>query len=228
MNFIGLLAALGTGDADRAAQAVLSFGGKPTKNDDFVEDLKEFFSASCKGYGNNVDVGEVLRGILKLVRKHKIRVNANYATLVVNALCIESMAKKVVPTYNVLDAGRPLLSSYQKILCYKPESKLRQVTYKAWLPIAYFVKIQRDKQFFRKLRKSQEEDKAGGNNISTKRRALLRRARKIAGISLATLSMTFACLRFAPGGDSTMPAQISVGRRKIAEKSNKKALKKYT
>ena len=99
-----------------------------------------------------MDVGEVLRGILGLVQKHKIRIGANYATLVVNVLCIESMAKKLVPTYNVLDAAKPLLSAYRRLCVYHPESRFRKTLFKAWMPVAKAMKGRNDRRFFRNLK----------------------------------------------------------------------------
>jgi len=36
-------------------------------------------------------------------------------TLVVNALCLEGMARSLVPQYNVIDAAQPLLVAYDKL-----------------------------------------------------------------------------------------------------------------
>jgi hypothetical protein len=81
----------------------------------FTVDMVTLFEEKCRGYGTNVDVGGVLRGLLGVIRKHRVRIDANYATLVINALCVESMAKRVCPTYNLLDASKPLLRSYRNI-----------------------------------------------------------------------------------------------------------------
>ncbi|GMH71689.1 hypothetical protein TL16_g05720 [Triparma laevis f. inornata] len=62
LNFIGLLSALGAGDGRKAAEAVLGFGGPrvPSEDDEkFTEETIKLFSRICKGYGNDVDVGEV-------------------------------------------------------------------------------------------------------------------------------------------------------------------------
>ena len=74
----------------------------------------DLFDERCRGYGTNVDVGDVLRGVLGLIRIHHVRIDANYATLVVNVLCVESLARRVCPSYNVLDASKPLLQTYRK------------------------------------------------------------------------------------------------------------------
>jgi len=129
LNFIGLMSSLGAGDGRSAANAVLKFSDDEDvlteeEKELFVQDMISYFDESCRGYGTDVDVGEVLRGILGLIKKHHVRVDANYATLVVNALCIEGLAKRVCPSYNVLDAAKPLLSSYRSLPFYKSKSSL--------------------------------------------------------------------------------------------------------
>lgn len=41
----------------------------------------------------DVDVGTILRGILTCVRRHSVRVDVEYATLILNILCLDSMGK---------------------------------------------------------------------------------------------------------------------------------------
>jgi len=123
-TFVGLLTTLGEGDGEAAAEFALQFSlenelGEEEKKR-FKEDMCSLFAQCCKGYGTDVDVGEVLRGVLGVIRDHHVRIDANYATLVINALCIESLARRVCPTYNVLDASRPLLQKYRKI-CYEED-----------------------------------------------------------------------------------------------------------
>ena len=119
-NFIGLMSSLGAGDGRTAAESVLKFSnevGYLTKEEEaaFTQEMISFFEERCRGYGTNTDVGEVLRGVLGIIKNHRVRIDANYATLVVNALCIEGLAKRVCPAYNVLDAAKPLLSSYRAL-----------------------------------------------------------------------------------------------------------------
>ena len=122
-NFIGLISALGEGDGRAAAEAILRFNNNQNgdeyegdltllEQESFKQDVIDLFDERCRGYGTNVDFGDVLRGILGIVKIHQVQLGANYATLVVNALCIESLAKRVCPSYNVLDASKPLLKAY--------------------------------------------------------------------------------------------------------------------
>jgi aarF domain-containing kinase len=127
INFIGLLSSMGAGDGRSAADSVLKFSEErdyltKEQQEAFIQDMISYFDESCRGYCTDVDVGEVLRGVLGLIKTHHIRVDANYATLVVNALCIEGLAKRVCPSYNVLDAAKPLLSSYRTLSFYKSKS----------------------------------------------------------------------------------------------------------
>ena len=195
--FIGLLSCLGSGNGREAAHFALLFshenhhGISPADQQAFTDDMQLLFQHTCRGYGTNVDVGEVLRGVLGtcvcvtiagdscvwsvlrrplfgslrllsrfslslspgLIRKYQIRIDANYATLVVNVLCIESLARQTFPTYNVLDAARPLLESYRR-LCYthtgvpKPNAR-RSRWVQLWLSVMYWKKALWDRHFFR-------------------------------------------------------------------------------
>ena len=126
-NFIGLLSALGEGDGRAAAEVLMKFNNNhklqekdanskglltDEEREAFIQDLIILFDERCQGYGTNVDFGNVLRGILGIIKKHKIQMGANYATLVVNALCMDSLAKRVCPSYNLLDASKPLLRAH--------------------------------------------------------------------------------------------------------------------
>lgn len=130
-NFIGLLCSLGDGDGKFAAQCALRFSKHTDLSEGeqqaFVDDICLVFDERCHGYGTDVDVGYVLRGILGMIRKHRVRIDANYATLVVNALCIESLSRRVCPSYNLLDAARPMLQTYRRI-AYTKEGIPRKVS----------------------------------------------------------------------------------------------------
>ena len=54
----------------------------------------------------------MLRAVLELVRLHRVTIAGNYMTLVVNALCLEGLARELEPGYNVLDGAKPLLDTY--------------------------------------------------------------------------------------------------------------------
>jgi len=117
-NFVGLIEAIGEGAGMEAANCVLQFSSVnqegpylevTRRHHDFQSDMVELFSRVARGYGTNVDLGEVLRGVLNLVRINRVTIDANYATLVMNALCLDGLAKDLMPSYNVIDGAKPLL-----------------------------------------------------------------------------------------------------------------------
>jgi len=129
-TFIGLLASLGQGNGRLAAKFAARFSSEnnlsPEEEEAFAIEMDALFQRVCRGYGSNVDVGAVLRGVLGLIRDHRVRIDANYATLIVNCLCIQSLAAKVCPSYNVLDASEPLLRSYFETF-YEPDGTPKPV-----------------------------------------------------------------------------------------------------
>ena len=122
--FVGLMTSLGAGDGNAAAEFALRFSIENNmdvkQKEKFKQDMCKLFAKKCLGYGNDVDVGNILRGVLGLIREHHVRIDPNFATLVINALCVESLARRVCPSYNVLDAARPLLETYRN-MCYEED-----------------------------------------------------------------------------------------------------------
>uniref|UniRef100_A0A7S4KXT0 Protein kinase domain-containing protein n=1 Tax=Guillardia theta TaxID=55529 RepID=A0A7S4KXT0_GUITH len=113
-NFIGLFKAMGAGDGLRAATHLLNFAHEQPYADveGFRIYMDSLFKKKCRGFGTNVDLGDVLQGVLEGLRRHKVRVDAQYATSVVNLLCIESIASALDPNYNLLDESEMLLYAH--------------------------------------------------------------------------------------------------------------------
>ena len=166
-TFIGLLASVGEGNGRDAAIFSLQFSVENNMTEEereaFITDMEELFAERCRGYGTNVDVGFVLRGILGLIRKHHVRIDANFATLCINCLCLQSLAEQVCPDYNLLDFARPLLQSYRR-MCYerdgtpKPEARSSKWV-NFWLRLMYLRKAAAENRFFRRW--AREKKKAG-------------------------------------------------------------------
>jgi aarF domain-containing kinase len=76
--FIGLLASLGEGNGKEAGEFALRFSLDNSmtreERDAFIADMIDLFAERCRGYGTGVDVGDVLRGVLGIIRKHKVRI----------------------------------------------------------------------------------------------------------------------------------------------------------
>ena len=108
------------------------------------------FDQICKGYGHDVDVGEVLRAVLKLVRKYRVRVDVNYATLIINLLCLESMARSLEPEYNVLDRAKPILKPHANPFVKR--------FFKRLFPLFVQGKKSADATYFRLLKLAKERE----------------------------------------------------------------------
>jgi aarF domain-containing kinase len=152
-NFIGLLEAIGDGDGADAAECLLRFSSKAnytkeTKNA-FKRDIIEMFKTEAKGYGNNVSIGKVLRGVLNIVRIHKVSIDANYATLVMNSLCLDGLAQSLYPRYNILDNAKPLLRLSRMSRKVIKNRKLSSIVSKIFLPLAQWLKKRGDSAFYR-------------------------------------------------------------------------------
>jgi len=75
--------------------------------------MSAFFKASCKGYNTGVKFGEVVRGLLQIVRRFRVTIDANYMVIITNALCLDGMAGSLLPSFSVLDAAQPLLQAHK-------------------------------------------------------------------------------------------------------------------
>eukprot|EP00929_Paragymnodinium_shiwhaense_P034682 TRINITY_DN18839_c0_g1_i1.p1 TRINITY_DN18839_c0_g1~~TRINITY_DN18839_c0_g1_i1.p1 ORF type:complete len:622 (+),score=106.69 TRINITY_DN18839_c0_g1_i1:63-1928(+) len=158
MHFVGMIRALGYGDGRRAAEHVLNFVSQGDEQacvgeqaEAFKEDTVQLFKRVCRGFGTDVDFGEVLRGVLALVRKHQVTISSSYATLVVNALCLDGMAVELAPEYNLLDGCASMMRA----------SSILQFRWGAWLlrrlyPALSALKSHADANF-RKLERRKEE-----------------------------------------------------------------------
>jgi len=157
--FVGLCEALGAADAPAAARCVRLFSPAnarlpPTTVAAFDADLAELFRDKCRGYGTAVDFGEVVRGILELIRRHRLRVEANYATLIINALCLDGMARDFYPHYSVLDGAQPLLTAHRHLcstrgLNQRPPALGHFLFKRLYLPFAWRFKRLHDRSLLR-------------------------------------------------------------------------------
>lgn len=153
-NFIGLLEAIGDGDGNDAAECLLRFSSKATYSKEtrnaFKKDIIEMFKVEAKGYGNNVSIGQVLRGVLNIVRIHRVSIDANYATLVMNSLCLDGLAQSLYPQYNILDNAKPLLRLSRLSKKLLKNRKLSSLVSKLFLPLAQWLKMRGDKKFLKR------------------------------------------------------------------------------
>jgi predicted unusual protein kinase regulating ubiquinone biosynthesis (AarF/ABC1/UbiB family) len=101
----------------------------------------------------HIDLGHVLRGCLQLIQRHRISIPANYVTLIVNALCLDSLAKQLVPEYDILGAAREILTLGHQTNHWFPS--IKNVLYRTLFPLAMWRKVQHDKQWWSTHRNKQ-------------------------------------------------------------------------
>ena len=168
-NFIGLLEAIGDGDGADAAECLLRFSSKANYTKEiknaFKRDIIEMFKTEAKGYGNNVSIGKVLRGVLNIVRIHKVSIDANYATLVMNSLCLDGLAQSLYPRYNILDNAKPLLRLSRMSRKVIKNRKLSSIVSKIFLPLAQWLKKRGDKNFLAEGKKAGDDLQAAIKNL---------------------------------------------------------------
>ena len=81
---------------------------------------------------------------------NKIVIDANYATLVMNVLCIDGLAKSILPSYNLLDNAKPFLKAHRRFKNI-PGKKL---FWNFVIPVARWLKQRKDDHFLVELKKS--------------------------------------------------------------------------
>lgn len=156
VNFMGLLECIGEGDARGAADHILDFStaGRAQYSAEtivaFHTGMQQLFSRVCRGYGTGMDIGEILRGLLGVVRDHRITIETNYATLVMNALCLDGMALHLLPNYNVMDAAKPLFRFHRRASRIPLLNRSRWLMGRA-LSLMLWIKKQGDQKVLRLL-----------------------------------------------------------------------------
>ena len=151
---------MGSGSGKEAAKYVLNFssGKKYSKEiqEGFIADIDALFKRVCRGYGTNVDIGTVLRGVLGAVRDNKISIDSNYATLVLNALCLDGLGRQILPSYNILDGAKPYLEFYRLT-----KKTVGIWLFRAMIPVSRWHKRRADAKFLRKASRLKSNDQTG-------------------------------------------------------------------
>ena len=155
-HFIGLLEAMGEGLGREAAHHVTRFSANqqysPAQRSAFADSMENLFEEKCRGYHTGIHLGEVLRGLLTLVRVHRITIEANYATLMMNAMCLDGLATQLIPGYNVIDGAKSLLRYHRR--CNRALGKTAgQALFQATLPLSFAAKARSDRRLARSLAK---------------------------------------------------------------------------
>ena len=114
-NFLKLLKSVVFGDVEKCSSLLISLskyehnfvGSEEYKK--FRYDLDVLFDNISDVPLSDIDTGMVLKNLLDIVRKHKMRLEGHFATVLTNLLVLESLAKGLDPDCNVVGAATPFL-----------------------------------------------------------------------------------------------------------------------
>lgn len=115
-NFITLWRNVVNKDATGCANLFLGLSNtkdQMTESDrvDFLRDMDNLFVTTLKTPLSELRMGDVLSDMLSLVRKHHMNIQGDFATLLVNMVVLEGLAKELDPKVNIVGAAGPYLFS---------------------------------------------------------------------------------------------------------------------
>ena len=91
----------------RAADMYLSLSSAPCADPDgFRRDMKELFDARCH---TNVNVGQLIVGTMSLVRRHRLVLASEFASVIISMGLLEGMARALDPKIDPVRKLRPFL-----------------------------------------------------------------------------------------------------------------------
>jgi len=66
-------------------------------------------------YSPSETPAKVLEGIMTIIREHEINIDSDVGNLIINLICIDSVAKAMDPEYNIFDRVMPYLTVHQAV-----------------------------------------------------------------------------------------------------------------
>ena len=124
-NFILLFSSVACGDSDLAAELMVERSPSQQCKDveQFKRDMAKVFAIVTPETAQNaslengqkafrlseVRIGDVLMGSLMTLRKHKVAIDGNFATLMMSVIVGEGMGRAMNPDYNIFAAAAPFL-----------------------------------------------------------------------------------------------------------------------
>eukprot|EP00854_Cymbomonas_tetramitiformis_P002921 gene2921-3734_t len=104
-HFLSFLFLIGSGDAAGATRHLLQWGEKQTCPDPkaLERDMKELFARECSLKERPIDLDVVMKTVLKLARKHEVKVDSSYAALVVGVCVLVGMASATDPNMCLME-----------------------------------------------------------------------------------------------------------------------------
>jgi len=112
-NFTALFGAVVRRDGRYGASLMIHYAREVQcsleEQEEFKEEMGELFDKVASQKLSEIDVGLLMNNVLALVQKYKIRIESNFATLVMGTIILEGLGKQLDPDLDILTASIPYL-----------------------------------------------------------------------------------------------------------------------
>lgn len=120
VNFVALFTAVAEGDGEKAAYLMIDRSRDPTSCTDrhgFARGMKEIVDqvALDSFRLDKVQIGSVLEKVMHLVHKHQVRMEPNFASLVVSIIVLEGVGRQLDPELDIFKTSLPMLMRADKM-----------------------------------------------------------------------------------------------------------------
>eukprot|EP00742_Colponemidia_sp_Colp-10_P006327 GILJ01006781.1.p1 GENE.GILJ01006781.1~~GILJ01006781.1.p1 ORF type:complete len:463 (-),score=61.36 GILJ01006781.1:36-1424(-) len=118
LNFIDLFEAVAEGNGRRGARIMVERAREQhcTDLNQFESEMESLFAKARMATLSEIRVGEVLRGVLYLVQKHRVKIESNFASLVGAIIVLEGLGRQLNPEINVVSESIPFLVKAMRAL----------------------------------------------------------------------------------------------------------------
>lgn len=112
-NFKQLFKCIVQGDGKAGARLMVEHARqtkiRPEEKELFMHEMDELFYDIRNQKISKIDIGKFLTDILNVVRRYKVKIESNFATLCVATVILEGIGRQLDPDINILDQSIPFL-----------------------------------------------------------------------------------------------------------------------
>lgn len=114
LNFKRLFKCIVTGDGKKGAHLMVEHA-RQTKisdkdRDKFAEEMDVLFREIRNKKMSEIEVGVFISQVLNVVRKYRVKIESNFATLIIATVILEGIGRQLDPEINILDESIPILA----------------------------------------------------------------------------------------------------------------------
>jgi len=94
---------------------LLEFGKDNYHDEQAKANITQSVKDMLNMYSPSETPAKVLEGIMTIIREHEINIDSDVGNLIINLICIDSVAKAMDPEYNIFDRVMPYLTVHQAV-----------------------------------------------------------------------------------------------------------------